>query len=146
MKPTMLRTAVLVVAFSSLCLSAQAAPTVSGVSGTVVTGRTIQVTGVSFGSKSPAAPYVWADFENGINPSPLGQKTSWNGVNALSWTTTEGYKGTGGIKASDGNGNWTLRTDYSSWTKEGQHSYIFRRMKQNFLVSDASQNWKVWRA
>lgn len=36
------------------------------------------ISGSGFGTKSPAKPRIWADFENGsINPSPKGQFTTW---------------------------------------------------------------------
>lgn len=144
MKPSKLRTIVLSVVFASLCYTAHAAPAISSVSGTFGKGQTIRISGSGFGSKSPAAPYIWADFENGSNPSSLGQKTNWDGVQSLSWST-EGYAGSHGMKASDGNGDWALRSDYSSWTSENQHVYIFKKQKANFLVTSDTQNWKIWR-
>jgi hypothetical protein len=140
-----LRSVAVLTTLLAFSVAVEAAPSVSGVSGTVATGQTIRVNGSGFGSKVPAAPHVWADFENGMTPTNLGRQTSWNGVAALSWTTTEGYKGTKGLKATDGNGVWTVRTDYTNWTRESQKSYIFRRQKMNFLITDPTQNWKVWR-
>src|SRR5262245_5388510 len=101
MKPGMLRVAAIVAALINVGMAAQAAPTISGTSGTYSTGQSIQLSGSGFGSKSPAAPYVWADFEGGGNPSPLGQTSSWSKVQNLTWST-EGFAGTHGMKAADG--------------------------------------------
>lgn len=137
----------LAAAFSAIFASAaQAAPSVSGVTGTPATGQSIRITGGGFGVKSPAAPHLWADFESGINPSGLGQKSSWDTVGSMTWAAGEGYKGTGAAKASNSSGNWTLGTTYDAWSREGQRSYIYKRTRHNFLVTDTSQNWKNWRA
>ena len=45
--------------------SAFAAPTITSLSGTVTNGSTITVTGTGFGTKNPAKPLIWADFEQG---------------------------------------------------------------------------------
>jgi len=136
----------LAVSFLVVPLSpASAAPAVNGVSGTPATGQSVRISGSGFGVKSPAAPHLWADFATGIDPSPLGQKKSWAAIGNMTWAANEGYNGGGGAKASDGGGNWTLGTDAASWTADGQKSYIYKRTKANFRVTDPSQNWKIWR-
>lgn len=45
-------------------VSAGAAPSISGVSGTVSHGSSITITGSSFGSKTTAAPVAWKTFED----------------------------------------------------------------------------------
>jgi len=144
MKPMTFRLVALFTALLSLSISAQAAPSVSGASGTFATGQTIRLSGSGFGSKSPAAPQVWADFESGANPSSLGLSSSWGGVQALTWSP-EGFGGSKGMKASNGSGAWSLMSSYSSWTRENQHVYIYKKQKVNFLVTSQTQNWKIWR-
>lgn len=45
--------------------SALGAPLITGVSSAAAHGTTVTITGSGFGSKSPAAPLVWADGESG---------------------------------------------------------------------------------
>jgi hypothetical protein len=42
-----------------------AAPSISNVSGTFIHSKIVTITGSSFGTKSPAKPLVWIDFEGG---------------------------------------------------------------------------------
>jgi hypothetical protein len=68
-----------VLVFALVPFFALGAPDVTDVSGTVEHGQNIIIFGTSFGTKSPAKPYVWADFEQGnLNPSSLGTVTSWD--------------------------------------------------------------------
>jgi len=136
--------------FSGGCIAllavghAGAVPSISSLSGTVADRQSVQISGSGFGSKSPAAPLVWADFASGLQPSSLGQKTAWDQVQNMVWSN-EGPNGANCAKAADGSGTWTLRVDYSNWTGNGQKSYIFKHQKMNFLITDQSQNWKIWR-
>ena len=123
---------------------AAAAPTVTSVAGRVSQGETVTIRGSGFLDKSPAAPLVWADFEQGIQPSPLGINKTWNEIGSMGWST-EGFNGTRGAKATDGVGIWLLRADFDAWTRDGQKFYVFRRQRMNFLITDTSQNWKSWR-
>jgi hypothetical protein len=143
MKRTSAFLAVLAMAFTAH--TASAAPTISGVQGIFGNNRNVTITGGGFGSKSPAAPLVYADFNSGLNPTAGGLKRSWDEVNSIQWTASEGVGGTGGAKASDGAGVWMLRVDYNSWTNDGQKMYVFKKEKINFLITDNSQNWKSWR-
>jgi hypothetical protein len=111
--------------------------------GAVGRGDTLVISGSDFKVKSPAPPLIWADFEDGLNPTGLGLRARWNDVGNIA-ASPEGFSG-GGAKGAAGVGNWTLGVDYDSWTKEGQRAYIFKREKMNFAISDPSQNWKTWR-
>lgn len=59
-------------------LCALAAPSITSVSGETETGKTITLQGTGFGTKSPALPLVWADFEGGsISASVKGSGISF---------------------------------------------------------------------
>jgi hypothetical protein len=107
----------------------------------------VTVVGAGFGSKNPAKPLIWADFEKDLDPSDLGLKTAWNEVQNVSLSTDCASTTTGTTcgKATNGSGPWTLRVDWNYWTRENQPVYIYRLQRKNFLISDNSQNWKIWR-
>ena len=123
-----------------------AAPTITAVQGTFGDHQMVTVAGSGFGSKNPAGPLVWADFNQGLNPSSGGVKRVWDQNENMIWSPNEGVGGTGCAKAADGNGLWTLRCDYNAWTADGQRAYIYKKEKLNFLVyQDRGQNYKTWR-
>ena len=134
--------------------AAGAAVTITSITGSIVAGGTVTISGSGFGSKSPAAPMIWAPFDNNSNPSSLGRITSWSEVTGMTWTGTEGFSG-GGMKSSDSTGDWTMRVDRSNWTDEGQKGYWSAKKKMNFIISSANpgdpppvdtrSNWKIWR-
>lgn len=69
------------------CVSAFAAPTISGTSGAVTHGGSITISGSQFGAKGGTnanKPLIWADFESSINPTSLGHLTAWAGNQNLS--------------------------------------------------------------
>jgi hypothetical protein len=117
-------------------------PIITSVSGTFTNMASIEVRGSDFGTKTPAAPKVFANFDSSLAPSPLGQRTSWNQVQSLVWSASERC-----AMASDGSGVWTLRVDDPTWFQDGHTIYVYRRVKRNFLVTDDSrQNYKSLRA
>jgi len=123
-------------------------PNISSTSGTVSHGEMLTIQGTGFGAKNPAAPLVWADFEQGMSPTNLGLRTSWSQIVNMGSSTEcpSDAAGTGCAKATDGSGPWALRIDYSNWTNEGQKVYIYRNQRKNFLITETvSQNWKIWR-
>ena len=134
----------------SLVAAALAAPAVVAVRGTFAYGKALQIDGVGFGQKYPAKPYIWADFENGLAPSSLGVRTSWDQVENMEWST-------GGINGSHSAHSmyvdnklkdavsWTLRADFDAWSRENQRFYIYKKHRMNFAITDRSQNWKVFR-
>jgi len=135
--------AILAAAFAARPLAA--APSIAAVNGTFGNHQTVTVIGSGFGSKSPAGPLVWADFNSNLNPGSGGVKRSWDENQNIQWSPSEGYGGTGGAKGANGSGEWTLRVDHNSWSGEGQRMYIFKKEKLNFLVTGPGQNWKSWR-
>src|SRR5574343_1607823 len=57
-----------------ICIKTNAAPAISSISGSISHGSSITINGTGFGVKSPAAPYIWANFDDGSSqPSSLGQ-------------------------------------------------------------------------
>ena len=76
------------IVFGLFCSHVIAAPIITGVSGTVATGQNIIISGSSFGTKSPAAPLSFLNFEDalvgtisnpyrGWTPSSGGGSTHW---------------------------------------------------------------------
>ena len=149
--------------FVALCvLSARAAatPVITGVttSGGLVNGATLTITGSNFGAKTPAAPYLWADFgEGNINPSPLGQDHSWSNIQNMVYSPTGGPDNgpyAQGVPESGSGVYWTLMLSppYNSatgtwgftWNDLGAKYYVFRKMKKNFATANTI-NWKDFR-
>lgn len=126
-----------------LKVPAFADPIITGKSGVLNHGSSVTITGSGFGTKNPAKPLIWADFETGLAPTTLGIKTAWDNSDGMAWSTD--CPAGGCAKAADGNGAWTLGVDFNYWTTEGQRSYIFRRQRTNFTITTESQNWKFWR-
>lgn len=61
--------------------NAFAAPSISGVSGSLTHGQSVTIQGSGFGTKSPATPLLWDDFSRGTTGQPLSTGT------ASPWTT-----------------------------------------------------------
>lgn len=57
-------------------------PTISSISGGLRHGGSLTISGMDFGDKSPAKPIFWADFENDLNPTSLGQLQRWGRINS----------------------------------------------------------------
>jgi len=126
-----------------------AQPSISGISGTLAHGSTFRITGNGFGKKDPAQPLVWADFEAGLQPTPLGLRTSWDILGGFvhSASCPGVAVGTYCAAAEENapSGAWGISVNYPSWNAVGQKSYIYRLARKNFLVTNHSQNWKTWR-
>lgn len=135
---------VAVAAVFILRIDAVAAPKISAAKGTATHGARLLVQGDGFGEKTKARPILFADFSQGIQPSPKGESPKWDKIENMVWAK-EGVNGKGCAKAADGSGKWTLGLDHEYWSKEGAYCYVFRRQKLNFTVTDQSQNWKIWR-
>lgn len=82
-----------------------AAPSVTGVSGTVSNGQSIVIAGSGFGTKSTAQPQVWDNFEGGTVGQNLGAYTpagalggAWEAYNESGtlpvYSTTRAHSGT----------------------------------------------------
>lgn len=83
-----------------LCLfaaSVLADPSVSGVSGSVIHGGSITITGTDFGTKTHAGPMVWDDFDSKNSGDISGQAVDLHQGNLSSYSTWSGFTvGTGG--------------------------------------------------
>lgn len=124
---------------------AVAAPVITSVNGTAGQGQVLTIGVTGQGAKSPAGPYLWADFTGSLAPSTLGTQTAFDAVQNLSYTSNGGFAGTGGAVGTAGASVWTIQVNKTNWTTENQHVYEYSKVKQNFLITDASQNWKIWR-
>ena len=121
-----------------------AAPVVSSVSGTVSAGNPLSINGSGFGSKSPAQPWLYDDFENTaahagdsmLNRVPRIGTSRWkyydfadNGLgSALSYSSAQAYNGTFSGYQSDpsGDAEQDIYIDGQS-TAVRYVSYRFRR-------------------
>lgn len=140
----------LAIALLFLANGAWAAPSVTSVSGaSLAHGQTATVSGSGFGTKSPAKPIVWADFESSLNPTTLGTKTAWDATGSEARDATAGYNGTGGAVGSGDTispvAYILMVTDAGS---DGAKHYVFRRTKLNFALAaptNVDQNTKIFR-
>jgi hypothetical protein len=79
------------------------AQSISNVTGVLVHGGTLQITGSGFGVKSPAAPVVWEDFEGGAVGTAVtpwendvgGPHTGWYYYDGCPYYTTTWHHGPG---------------------------------------------------
>lgn len=137
----------IVVAWLTGVAAASAQPVVTDVSGTWDQGSTMTVLGSGFGSKAPARPLVWAPSDGSLILSSLGERTQWDFTQNLvvSQDCPSQPAGASCMKADNGSGVWTAALTYSSWNTPGQRSYVYRLVRKNFVVTDNSQNWKIFR-
>ncbi len=56
------------------------APEVAGVTGNIKEGQLVTISGSNFTAKANAKPLLFWSAEGGLNPSPLGRKTAWDGT------------------------------------------------------------------
>ena len=120
--------------------------TITGISGILTSGSTLTISGSGFGTKNPAKPLVWADFEAGnMNPSPLGQLSTWYDSQNMGYTTSGCDNGSGCVTATGSCGACTIGVFYNSFSSPGQKSYVYKKFKMDFAITDTSQNWKQMR-
>jgi hypothetical protein len=122
------------------------APSVSGVSGTIADGESVNIAGSSFGTKSPAAPVIWAPFEGSLNPSNLGTVTSWAENQNAGYTTAVKHAGSGSMGSTSG---WTsalfnaaVSTGVSGYNKP---FYVNVWRRATYSDTQASMNLKFFR-
>ena len=73
------------------------APSISGVSGTIVDGQSVTISGSGFGIKMDAAPILWENFDSGTNGQAIGGWNGWvkySGVNGGYLSNSSVYSGT----------------------------------------------------
>jgi len=125
-----------------------ASPSITNVTGTFFGQATDQIvvtiTGVDFSTKSPAAPVVFADFEDGtVNPTSLGIITAWNANDGplISTTTKQLINSSHSIL-----GTWVSpSTSFSFQLKHiSTFSFIYS-FGRRYHEADLTGNQKVWR-
>lgn len=127
------------------------AQSISSIEGTILHDESIVITGSSFGSKSPAAPIKFDDFDDGTD----GQAVSTGGY----WTVS----GTGDIDYEIDNQRHTNSTNNvinrlvpgtndgymyaNTWDNTKKKLFVSWWCKITMVSMDASDNWqlKLWR-
>ena len=126
---------------------AMAAPTVSGVSGTLSSGQTVTVRGSGFGSKSQPAPVLWDNFEGGSSGNQI------QGANATigRWDTGAGSENPvySTSKAHSG-GKSALNNFINNYNSSLAKNMTFTRLYMDFWINadyldKKSRNFKPWR-
>lgn len=127
--------------------AANAAPAVSGVSGTLDAGQIITVTGSGFGTKATAKPLVWDDFEKGSADKLIQGSAAEIG----SWDTGSGSDAVFYSNAKAYSGSQSARHDFVSYYNASlaknltvTHLYMDFYILNDYL-DVVSRNWKIWR-
>ena len=142
----------------SISTGALSAPVISGISGTPSDGSIITISGLGFGIKNPARPYLWAPFNNNLDPDgSLGRRLTRDSYmdSHIQYdpSSSNCYGGKAGclrdnLTDRDGEGwTWGVDTDIDGWyiNSFSQKSYVYMKRKRNFTIT-ADNNWKVFRA
>jgi len=132
-----------------------AAPSIGNVSGTFSHGNSIIITGSGFGTKSPARPYVWADFESlsvGDDPSANSEYSSGsiagNGGNSYPLVTNADLphpRSTKSVRGIPYDGTKNAARLYSNL---GGANKVYVFMRRKFASStwfNKVTNYKYWR-
>jgi len=101
------------VAMSYSFVATAAAPQITNIAGTMKDGQVVTITGSDFTAKANAKPLFYWSADGGVNPSPLGRKTTWDG-NYFGGTIVD--KSTAGAVIAPGSAK-ALKYDYE--TSEG---------------------------
>ncbi len=119
-------------------------PVIGSVSGMISDNQTITISGSGFGTKATAKPILWADFSSDINPSNLGQRTSWDDAQNLFSTTTLPV----GAGTSNGVvGTWTgdpYKASFSFGVNKNYWTKVYVYAKRYFDF-DTTTNQKFFR-
>ena len=144
----MLRRSTIAVMLAAHCHLAVADPVITGVSGNAVHGQTLTITGTGFGTKSPAKPYAYGDFEGPTSQpnAALSQVSSWTLLSNLSAASGIGIRGTAALQSyvfvgQEQNFGALLGFYGLPLNSYGERWYIFRKGRRNFAVTGA-YNWK----
>jgi hypothetical protein len=133
--------------------TAWATVVVTSKSGNITNGSTVVISGTGFGTKSPANPYLWADFNTNINPTNLGRHTSWDNTEYVKYQAGCGPDSSGCAlddNAISGEGPMGLITttgDFGAGAINtlSQKSYVYRKQKHNFNVSTYNlKTFRLW--
>lgn len=121
-----------------------AAPSISGTSGTFTHGSSVTISGSAFGAKGGTnanKPLIWADFESSINPTSLGHYTAWASNQNLTRVSSAPQYGlsTNNVTASfDGSASFSLEPT-------GGVTTIYMYGKRYYNASIQSSNLKFFR-
>jgi len=131
------------------------APSISSVTGTATTGSSMTISGSSFGTKSRAKPWLYADFQEGsLAPhSTLSFKTSFDATENKTVVSSAGDKRWGNNYAckgttpggTSGGRSSTLSTVLSNFTAGEKCRIAFTR---KWVNGDTTGNWKwlrIWK-
>jgi PKD repeat protein len=113
-------------------------PAISGFTGTMTHGTAVTINGADFGSKSPAAPLKWEDFEGHTNGADVLIADGWNDAVFAKYSSAATYAGTLGMHCDFSlSTNVSVRFDHA-WTSE-----IYIDVKQRFIPSSTpTRNYK----
>lgn len=105
---------------------------------------TVLVRGSGFGTKIPAAPVIWADFENiDLRPTFLGQKAVWDDVQNLTLSSDNNRAGSllcaQGTWAT-GKNSFSFRVDKRFWTR----IYHYQKRYYTFSATGNQKFWRLW--
>ena len=131
-----------------LCGVAYATPAPTSTSGTMADGETVTITGSGFGTKSPAAPLVYDDFEDGaadVTASALG-RVNWGGLEEQTVLDNVVYGGAYAVHHTYTSGEdvgnfWVLDNTLGDASKI--YVYLVRRWDGTF--DNAATNMKILR-
>ena len=123
-----------------------AAPNITNASGTFRGGDLIVISGSNFGSKSPAAPLLWDNFDDGTNGEKISTSSNWTSYfGGSSYSNTSPYSGS--LVAHnyvEYGGSTGFSTDYHTFTATDTiyYSYMFRHIGTDYPVG-VDKAWRV---
>lgn len=133
----MKKTLSLILSLAAFSQYAFAAPVITGFS---VSGGKLTIAGSGFGTKSPAAPLLWADFQAGsLNPSPLGQRKTWSAISNLTLVNGAAQGSWDSVPSSQVQ-SFSFRFDKSPITK----IYHYQKRHYNFAATTNHKFWRLW--
>jgi hypothetical protein len=147
MRIRFMRAAMLVFSSCAAMSAANAAPSVSGVSGTLDAGEIVTLSGSGFGTKANAKPVVWDDFEKGStdkliagSAAEVGSWDTGSGSDAVFYSAAKAYAGSKSARHD-------FVTNYNaSLAKNFTVSHLYMDF---YILTDyvdvMSRNWKIWR-
>lgn len=135
----------------ALALPAGAAPLISANSGLTANGNNVTVIGSGFGTKSPAEPWLYDDFEgHGAGSSVPGQTSPTGGrqysyyhTNDAVYDNRRSYSGSSAMYVRDSDAGSTVGHNIVVNGQATQRRYISYRWYRNLLGGGAGGVWKV---
>lgn len=129
-----------------------AAPSISGVTGSVSDGGTVTISGSNFGSKSTAAPIKFDMFDDGTNNLHLTESGYWSIFSDNSSDKKPKYTNTNNRTGSSLNALVTLATTTNDYFYKGSETFtsyayinFWLRPSNGNLTGSATAQIKFWR-